>query len=155
MQVSEGSIGRVFVIRLEHGDPMPRCLEQLAAEKGVRAGVAFMVGGMEAGSRLVTGPEEDDALPPNPIARALSRMHEVAGVGVLVPDETGRPMLHMHAACGRDEETITGCIRPGVSTWHVLEVVLIELLGVDAARFPDALTGFRLLQCGAAKPAAG
>jgi len=32
----------------------------------------------------------------------------------------------MHMACGREEETITGCVRRGVRTWHVLEVILTE-----------------------------
>ncbi len=148
MQVTEGSMGRVFVIRLEHGDPMPEALEQLAAEKGVRAGMAILVGGADDGSRLVIGPEDGAVLPPIPVVAALAGVHEVAGVGVLVPDDKGRPMLHMHAACGRGENTTTtGCIRAGIATWHVLEVVLIEILGVDAARLPDAKTGFHLLQC--------
>ena len=34
MQYTTGSLGRVFVLRLEHGDPMPRTLEDFAREKG-------------------------------------------------------------------------------------------------------------------------
>ena len=146
MQYSEGRIGRVFAIRLEHGDPMPRALEEFAAEKGVLSGMAIMVGGVDDGSRLVVGPEDGNVLPPVPVEAALSGVHEVAAVGTLFPDEGGKPSLHMHSACGRGERTTTGCIRAGIVTWHVLEVILIEITGLDATRVFDAATGFKLLR---------
>jgi len=147
MQYSEGTLGRVFVIRLEHGEAMPQVLEELAAARGVRSGIAIMVGGLDDGGRIVVGPEDGAALPAVPVVRALRGVHEVVAVGTLIPDAQGKPMLHMHAACGRGEETETGCIRAGVAAWHVLEIVLIEINGLDAARLPDAATGFHLLQC--------
>lgn len=147
MQYSEGQLGRVFVLRLEHGDPMPQVLEQFAAEHGVTSAVAFMVGGADDASKLVVGPENGMALPAVPMLTELVGPHEVAGVGMIFPDAAGQPMLHMHAACGRNSETITGCIRAGIRTWHVLEVVLIEITGLQAARLFDEKTGFQLLQC--------
>ncbi|MDD3546195.1 MAG: DUF296 domain-containing protein, partial [Kiritimatiellae bacterium] len=39
----------------------------------------------------------------------------------------------------------TGCIRTGVKTWHVLEVILTELLDSSARRSPDTASGFDLL----------
>ena len=69
-------------------------------------------------------------------------------MGLIFPGPDGKPMLHMHAASGRGQSTITGCIRAGISTWHVLEVMLVEITGLDAVRLPDQLTGFNLLQCG-------
>jgi len=148
MQVSEGRIGRVFAIRLEHGDPMPQALEDLAAEKGVLSGLAVMVGGVDDGSRLVVGPEDGETLPPVPVVTALGGVHEAAAVGTLFPDESGKPVLHMHAACGRGEQTVTGCIRAGIVTWHVLEILLIEITGLDARRVLDPATAFKLLCCG-------
>ncbi len=148
MQYSEGKLGRVFALRLEHGDPMPQSLEDFAAEQGVLAGIAVMVGGAEDGSRFVVGPEDGEVLPPVPVVTALGGVHEVAAVGTIFPDEAGRPSLHMHAAFGRGEEARAGCIRAGIVTWHVLEVVLIEVVGLDAVRVADAETGFALLQCG-------
>lgn len=148
MQYSEGQIGRVFAIRLEHGDPLPESLQDFAAEKSISAGIAVMVGGAEDGSKLVVGPEDGDELPANPMVTALSGAHETAAVGTIFPDADGTPVLHMHAACGRGHSTITGCIRNGIVTWHVLEVVLIEIAGVEAARLADEETGFTLLECG-------
>ncbi|MFP3903730.1 MAG: PPC domain-containing DNA-binding protein [Armatimonadota bacterium] len=148
MQYSEGQIGRVFAIRLEHGDPLPASLQDFAAEKGIRAGIAIMVGGADDGSRLVVGPEDGAKLPVDPMVMALSGVHEASAVGTIFPDEQGTPVLHMHAACGRGHNTVTGCIREGIVTWHVLEVVLIEITGVNAARLEDEETGFTLLECG-------
>ncbi len=153
MQYSEGRIGRVFALRLEHTEPMPETLETFAAEKGVYSGLVIMVGGVDKGSRLVVGPEDGEALPAVPMVATLAGAHELAGVGTLfpaepeTPGEPGKPVLHMHAACGREDSTITGCIREGISTWQILEVILIEITGLDAARVSDPITGFELLQC--------
>ena len=67
-------------------------------------------------------------------------------VGVLAPREDGRPVLHIHAALGRSGATLTGCLRHGVSTWVVGEVILYEILDSSAARLKDPETGFTLLE---------
>jgi len=153
MQYTEGRIGRVFALRLEHKERLPEVLETFAAEKGVYSGLVIMVGGVDEGSRLVVGPEDGEALPAVPMVTALRGTHEVAAVGTLfpaepeTPGEPGKPALHMHAACGREDSTITGCIREGISTWQILEIILIEVTGLNAARVSDPVTGFQLLQC--------
>jgi len=153
MQCAEGRIGRVFALRLEHGEPMPEALETFAAEQGIHSGLVVMVGGVDDGSRLVVGPEQGAALPVVPMVRALGGVHEVAAVGTLfpaepeAPGEAARPVLHMHAACGREDSTITGCIRKGIHTWQTLEIILIEVTGLDATRVSDPAMGFQLLQC--------
>ncbi|MBW2331673.1 MAG: DNA-binding protein [Deltaproteobacteria bacterium] len=75
--------------------------------------------------------------------------HEVVGVGVLAPGQDGKPVLHIHAALGRSGQTLTGCLRPGVTTWLVGEVILYEILGAKAARVMDKVSGFALLEPGA------
>jgi len=147
MQYSEGSIGRTFALRLEDGEPMPQTLEDFLIEQDLTHGLAFMVGGADTGSRLVVGPEDGRALPVNPMVTALVGAHEILGVGTIFPDDTGRPVLHMHGACGRNDNTITGCVRAGIKTWHILEIVVLEITGLTAARLPDPKTGFHLLQC--------
>jgi predicted DNA-binding protein with PD1-like motif len=76
----------------------------------------------------------------------LENVHEVAGVGTLFPDDEGNPVLHMHMACGRDDKTVTGCVRTGVKVWHIMEAVLFELLDSTGVRRLDKITGFKLLQ---------
>ncbi|MBN1558599.1 MAG: DNA-binding protein [Lentisphaerae bacterium] len=146
MQYSEAKQGRVFVIRLEDGEVLHETVESFAREHGIRAASLLAVGGADAGSRLVVGPREDRAQPVEPMEHILEHAHELAGVGTLFPGENGNPVLHMHAVCGREGRAVAGCIRRGVRTWHVLEIVLYELTGTAAARRPDPETGFALLR---------
>ena len=146
MKFSEARTGRVFVIRLEDGEIVHECIERFAAAHGVTHAALTMHGGGDQESVLVTGPKEARCPPPiAPQTTVLDGVHEVVGTGSLFPDEKGQPILHVHLACGRGDRTVTGCIRTGVKTWHVMEVILFELVGCTARRRPDAATGFELL----------
>jgi PAS domain S-box-containing protein len=68
-----------------------------------------------------------------------------AEMAMTIGHESGRPVLHLHAAFGRDDQVTAGCIRTGVKTWVVAEAVIIELTGSAATRRVDAATGFELL----------
>jgi predicted DNA-binding protein with PD1-like motif len=147
MRYTQARHGRTFVIRLEDGDVVHSSIELLARTEGVRAGYLVILGGADKGSSLVVGPEQARGVSPVvPMDLILEDAHEMAGVGTLFPDETGMPVLHMHMACGRGAETVTGCIRGGVKAWQVMEAVLVELLDSEAVRKLDPATGFKLLQ---------
>lgn len=146
MKFSEAKQGRVFVIRLEDGDVMHAELERFAREHAIKAAALLAVGGADRGSRLVVGPQEAAARPVQPLEHTLADVHEFAGLGTIFPDETGEPVLHMHAACGREAAAVAGCVRAGVKTWQVMEVVLMELADCRATRAPDPATGFKLLE---------
>jgi predicted DNA-binding protein with PD1-like motif len=145
MKASEGHIGRVFVLRLEDGDIVPSCLERFAAEKGIAVGHVILVGGI-GGGEVVVGPRKSEEMPPDPVLLPVDGAHEVVGVGVLAPDKDGKPVLHIHAALGRSGQTLTGCLRPGVSTWLVGEAIIYEIVGTSAKRLPDKDSGFNLLE---------
>ena len=147
MKACQGKMGRVFVIRLEDGDMVPGCIERFAEENGVSVGHAVLVGGI-GGGEVVVGPRCSQEMPPQPMLLPVDGAHEVVGVGVLAPDEDGKPVLHIHAALGRSGQTMSGCLRPGVKTWLVGEVILYEILGVKAVRVRDAESGFSLLEPG-------
>lgn len=148
MKYSEAEQGRIFVIRLEDGEVLHEVVEKFAADRGVERAYLIAVGGAGPGSTLVTGPRDPDARPVPPLTRVLEAVHEIAGVGTLFPGSDGRPLLHIHLACGREAETVTGCGRTGVRVWQVAEVILVELTGTDARRKLDEETGFELLQPG-------
>lgn len=148
MKACEGKVGRVFIIRLEDGDVVPGCIERFAEENGVSVGQVILVGGV-GGGKVVVGPERSDEMPPQPMLLPVDGAHEVLGVGVLAPDEDGKPVLHIHGALGRSGQTMSGCLRPGVTTWLVGEVILYEILGVNVARVRDEESGFDLLEPGA------
>ncbi len=145
MRYSEAVLARVFVVRLEDGDRLPETIEDFAREKKLLRGICLLIGGAAGGSRVVVGPEDGEAVPAVPMVLPLAGVHEVAGVGTIFPDESGQPVLHLHAAFGRGEATRTGCVRPGVDIWKVGEVVILELTGSASYREKDPTIGLPLL----------
>ncbi|RJP16166.1 MAG: DNA-binding protein [Candidatus Abyssobacteria bacterium SURF_5] len=142
MRYSEGAIGRIFVLRLEHGDKMPAAIEQFALEEKVSRGLCIMVGGIDTGGKIVVGPRERERMPVEPLFHMLEGVHEICAVGTIFPDGEGRPRLHMHAALGREGQTRTGCIRPGIEVWKLGEIILLEIKNNSAVRRRDPETGF-------------
>ena len=146
MKYKETNLGRIFIIRLEHGDIIHETIENFAKEKGIKAAALIIVGGADKDSTIVVGPENDNARPVNPMKFILENAHEITGTGTLFPDENGNPMLHMHISCGRGTNNVTGCIRTGVKTWNLLEIILFELHDVGSFRKFDKELGFFTLQ---------
>jgi predicted DNA-binding protein with PD1-like motif len=146
MQYSQGTIGRIFALKLETGDRLPHAVEDFAREHGVLSAMAIYVGGAGAKSRLVVGPEENRGEDIVPMFHTLGGIHEVLAVGTLFADESGRPSLHMHAATGREGTAVVGCTRAGVDVWLVGEVILLEISGIGGFRRKDPKTGFQILE---------
>ncbi len=148
MQYQEGSIGRVFALRLEEGDRLPDTLEAFARDHKLEAAMVIYVGGAKGGSRLVVGPDasRQDAIVP--LVHTLAGITEVLGVGTLFPNDQGEPVLHLHAATGREGGATVGCSRAGVEVWLVGEVIILEILGTKGRRVPEPPSGFNLLQFG-------
>jgi predicted DNA-binding protein with PD1-like motif len=147
MQFGEGKLGRVFVLRLEDGERLPDAVEDFARQKEIRSAMVMYLGGADDGSRVIVGPEagrQDDAIVP--VVYMLKGIQEALAVGTLFPGESGEPVLHMHAATGRDGGATVGCTRAGLNVWLVGEVVLFEILGTEGERKKDSRAGFQLLQ---------
>lgn len=146
MQYDEGRLGRIFVLRLEDGDRLPDTIEAFAREHEIKSGLVVYLGGAKDGSRFIVGPEEKRTDAVIPITHVLKGIQEVMALGTLFPNESGEPVLHMHAGAGREGKGCVGCTRAGVDVWLVGEVVLLEILGTGGQRKIDPKTGFELLQ---------
>lgn len=144
MLQSQGSIGRVFVLRLEDGDTLPGSIEDFAATNNVNRAVCLLLGSVGSG-RLVVGPEDGTAERITPMVNPIQAVHEAAAVGTIFPDESGLPKLHMHTALGRGESSMTGCVRQGVDIWKLAEVVVLEIEGSTMLRAVDPAFGFEVL----------
>ncbi len=145
MKYSQAKQGRIFIIRLEDGDIIHQEIEKFAREKSIKAGALIILGGADQGSKLVVGPEHGRKEPIVPMEHILNNVSEIAGTGTIFLNEKGKPILHMHIACGRKTSTVTGCVRRGVKAWHVLKLILFELIDTTAVRVLDSVTGFELL----------
>ena len=145
MRYCEANRGRIFIIRLEDGDVLHEQIEQFAADMRIQAASLICLGGADEGSCLISGPKAGRARQIAPNEVILKGVYEVTGVGTVFPNKQGIPVLHMHLACGRQAETVTGCVRRGVKVWHVMEIILTELVNHEASRQRDPATGFDLL----------
>lgn len=142
MDYTEGSIGRVFAARLQDGEPVYDAIEELARREQVPSAFVLILGGAKS-AVVVTGPRSTSG-PVEPLLREFDDAREVVGVGTIHPSDEG-PKLHLHAGFGREAETLVGCPRYGLNTYLVLEVLIVELQGLDAARKLDPESGLKLL----------
>lgn len=131
MDYDIGKIGRVVVARGFEGEDIYAEIERIAAREDIRAATVLLVGGVRA-AKVVVGPKSPTG-PIEPRYTEFDDAREIAGVGTIFWDDD-KPVLHLHAAIGRGDETIIGCPRGGASVFCVLEVVIIEIEGVDATR---------------------
>mgnify|MGYP005849743441 FL=1 len=129
MDYTEANLGRIFILRLHQGDVLHEEIEKFAAQKQIKSALCFFLGGAEDQSKVVVGPKDGKAMPPQPMVTLLRGVHESAGVGTIFTDEAGAPKLHMHASFGRNDNAVTGCVRMGVEVWQIGEVAVIELTG--------------------------
>ncbi len=142
MQYSEGSLGRVFVIRMDDGEDFIEAIQRFVLEKGVSSGLILFLGALREG-RMVTGPREM-VIPPVPHFENVEGGWETFGVATVYPGE-GEPKIHIHTSVGRFERSLTGCLREKATTYLIIEAVLLELTGLEARRVFDETTGLHLL----------
>jgi predicted DNA-binding protein with PD1-like motif len=147
LDFTEAQLGRVFVLRLHQNETLHQVIEKFAVEKQVASALCFFLGGAEDKSKVVVGPKDGNAMPPQPMITLLRGVHEGCGIGTIFTNEAGLPKLHMHASFGRNDNTVTGCVRMGIAVWQIGEVVILELTGGSAKRAQNKETGFEFLEC--------
>ena len=143
MNYTSASLGRVFVARLEDGESIYTAVEEIARKETISSAFVLAVGGMRKG-KVVTGPEHPTG-PIVPHYEEFDDARELVGVGTVFLQD-GVPSLHFHAGIGRGDSALVGCPRAGMSVFLVLEVIIVELVGVSAERVMDEAAGLRLLQ---------
>ncbi len=143
MEYTQGSIGRIFVARLHEGESIYESIEGLAAIEGLKSAAVLAIGGIRSG-KVVTGPQ-NTAGPIIPHYEEFDDARELVGIGTLFTQE-GHPSLHFHSGIGREDKALVGCPRAGMSVFLILEVIIIELLGINAERVIDPEMGVHLLK---------
>lgn len=134
MQYSEGSLGRVFVLRMDHGEDLIESLQKFLKEKKIDSCTALFMGALRDG-RAVTGPKLPK-VPPTPHYETFESAWEVFGMATIYPSKEG-PKLHIHSALGRGRDCILGCIRDKAEVYLIVEAVLFEICGLGAERAWD------------------
>jgi predicted DNA-binding protein with PD1-like motif len=147
LDYTQANLGRIFVLRLRQNECLHEVIEEFAGQKQIISALCFFLGGAQDKSKVVVGPKDGDVMPPEPMVTLLKGVHEGCGVGSIFVDESGVPKLHMHASFGRNDNTVTGCVRMGVNIWQIGEVIILELTGGSAKRLKSKETGFEFLEC--------
>ena len=142
MEYTQGTFGRVFVARLRDCESIYDAVHEIATKENIKSAAVLAVGGIRP-AKVVTGTQ-------NTMGRIVPHYEEfddareMVGVGTLFTQE-GKPSLHFHAGMGRQDKSLVGCPRAGMSVYLVLEVTIIELIGVEAERVMDPEFGVHLL----------
>jgi predicted DNA-binding protein with PD1-like motif len=143
MEYSVGKTGRIIAARLFEGEDLYESIEALAKKEDIKSAAVLITGGFRKADVVVGPKTESPKITAN--FKYFAGPGEVLGVGTIYCDDTG-PKLHIHTAIGKGDETIVGCPRGGAKTFLILEVTIIEIEGVEAARLPDDNTGLKLLR---------
>jgi hypothetical protein len=139
MEYAKGSIGRVFTVRMDHGDDLLYELENLAKLEDIKSAVFVLLGAVRE-ANLVVGPKES-RVPPEIQWENLDEVHEIIGVGNIFL-ENDKPKIHLHSAAGRGKAPVVGCMRGKSEIFMVVEVFIMEISGISAIRSFDEGRGF-------------
>ena len=166
MEYREGQIGRVFVARLDHQDDLLEKIKELAKKEQITTGIFWAIGALQHAT-LVKGPQKDE-LPPLPVKESFQGARELLGTGTVMWDEYDKagacnynhttdkgdiedksentgPQIHLHGTTGGRDGLTTGCLREHAEVYITVEVILLEISGLEAFRGMDPHAGLKLL----------
>ncbi|MBP1928778.1 putative DNA-binding protein with PD1-like motif [Methanolinea mesophila] len=141
MRYAEGRPGRIFYLRIDHGEDLVAGLLSFVKAHNIRSAVIQLLGALLEGS-MVTGPEHP-VLPPDPHWDTFSGGWEILGIATVSWTGEG-PHLHLHSTVGRGTNVLTGCIRGKTEVYIVVEAVIQEIRGCTVERVFDQATGLDL-----------
>jgi predicted DNA-binding protein with PD1-like motif len=143
VKYTQGSFGRVFVLKFEDKDDILDEIKKVALKETIRVGTVMLVGGMRSAG-MVAGPEEA-VIPPEPLWVHFHDGRDVLGIGTLFW-KGEEPVIHIHGTAGREKDSLMGCFRKDSSVFIVIEAVIAEILGIDAHKALDEKTGLVMLE---------
>ncbi len=145
MEYRTARIGRVFVIRFDHGDDVLAGIDRLVREERIKGAWFHLFGGI-IDAEVVTGPKEP-VMPPEPVWDRVEGAHEVVGLGSVFWEEK-TPRIHCHTIFGHHGTTLCACTRRRAKVYLIVEAYLVELTDCEAGRPWFAEGGFNRLTFG-------
>jgi len=131
VEYQSGTAGRVLYARLDDGEDLHDSIRELVAIENIRCGWFQVFGGLRRAG-VVTGPREP-VMPPDPVWEDVENTREIIGTGSVFWDGD-QPLIHLHSAMGHHGETLTGCVRKNSTVYLVIELMLMEITGIDVTR---------------------
>jgi len=143
MKYKAGKSGRIFIGKLEDKEDILDAIIDIAKKENIKSAIFYLIGGIKQG-KIVVGPETEQ-MPPVPVWRDINESTEMLGIGTIFWWEN-EPKIHFHGAFGKRDNVKIGCLRGESSTFLVLELIIIEIKGIDAKREYDSVSGLTLLK---------
>ncbi len=143
MEYTQGSIGRIFLLKFNHGDDIHHELRALVKKERIQSAVLLFIGALKQG-HLVTGPKKA-LIPPEPNWASFQDGWETLGMGTIFQGKKGAK-THIHVSMGKKDKVMTGCLRKSSEVFLVIEAVVFELNGMKAGKEVDAKTGLEMLK---------
>lgn len=143
MQYKEGSLGRVFIAKMENEDNLLEEITRMIEKENIKTAIFYLIGALEKAS-LVSGPKEC-VFPPEQLWQKFDDGREIIGIGTVFRNEENSPMIHLHGAFGKGEKALMGCVRSNTKVYLVAELILLEITNTNAFKELDKLSGFELL----------
>ena len=143
MKYKAGKSGRIFIGKLEDKEDILDAIIDIAKKENIKSAIFYLIGGIKQG-KIVVGPETEQ-MPPVPVWRDINESTEMLGIGTIFWREN-EPKIHFHGAFGKRDNVKIGCLRGESSTFLVLELIIIEIKGIDAKREYDSVSGLTLLK---------
>lgn len=143
MKYQTGKTGRVIIVKFDDKEDILKGLKEISNKEEIKNAVFYLIGGLRKG-KVVVGPEKEE-LPPKPVWNDIEESHEMIGIGTIFC-QNNEPKIHLHCAFGKRDKIIIGCLREFSETFLIIEAIIIEILGVNAKREYDDLSGLTLLK---------
>ena len=143
MEYNVGHIGRVIAARLFEGEDLYESIESLARKENIAAASVLITGGIRKANVVVGPKKEEPKIEPD--FHSFTGPGEALGVGTIYPGPDG-PSMHIHTGIGKKDSVIICCPRGGAEIFLILEVVILEIKGVNGQRLLDAEKGLHLLR---------
>ena len=143
MEYNVGTIGRVIAARLFEGEDLYESIESLARKENIAAASVLITGGIRK-TDIVVGPKKETPKI-EPDFHSFTGPGEALGVGTIYPGPDG-PSLHIHTGIGKKDSVVIGCPRGGAEIFLILEVMILEVKGINGQRLLDEEKGLHLLR---------
>ena len=125
-----GKVEDIIFVRLDYGDDIHKCVEEVAKKEDIQTGVIVSAIGTVDKSRMHSINTTD--FPPEDEIMEFAGPVEVAGIHGIIADH--KPHMHFTFYNYRTNKTTAGHLEPGCRTLYLAELVILKIKEVPLTR---------------------
>ena len=144
MQYSQGSIGRIFTLRLEEDERVPDCIEQFARDHDIKTAMCTLIGGVDRGN-IVAGPKDGESPVIDPFFMPSARRTKFWLWAPCFPTNPANRSCTCTPHWAATARPAPAASAPASTSGWWGEVIIMEILHTDMLRKKEAKSGLALL----------